>query len=721
MKITKILIIGFCSFFISFNAYNQINWSLQNPYPQNNDIYSVKFLNSNTGWAVGKFGTVLKTTNQGLNWNLFDIGTRKFLRSIFFTSQNSGYIAGDSGSLFKSTNGGENWFSQNVQNSISINDIYFINQDIGWMVGNSQNSKIYKTTNGGINWNSDNDLPYYSIYYSTFFKDEMLGWVCGSNGVIYKTTNGGTNWVLKCSFGTYHYLYDIFFNDQTTGWSVGSQGKILKTTNSGENWFQAFPIQTSKSFRCLDFYNQYGCIAGDSGKVYYTTNFGDNWSFHDSYKYFYYRNIGDDISIFSSHVYSENKIICAGKFGTIVQTLNGGINWSQLPEVINQFSSIQFINSSTGWFCGDIGPILKTTNGGENWIYQNTGLNIPFYSVYFLNNNLGFICGNSLRILKTTNSGNNWLTVNSGLTYNLYCVWFTDSLNGIAVGGGPSFIGGYEQDKILKTTNSGLSWNTTTLEGTKGPLRSIFFINQQTGWIGGDKKRIYKTSDMGNSWALQTSMNESGTFSSIKFKDLNTGWALLSSLPSYLMKTTNGGIEWVSIYSFSDYCSDLFLINDSNIWISTYNTKVLRSTNGGVSFMQNTFFTDYEFQRVYFTSIDTGWIAGNIGTIYKTINGSVSKVNQPVIILPEKYSLFQNYPNPFNPKTYIKFSIPKRNSVKIVIYNILGMMVETLIDKRYDEGDHEVYWNAEKYPSGVYFYKIITADFSETKRMVFVK
>jgi hypothetical protein len=89
---------------------------------------------------------------------------------------------------------------------------------------------------------------------------------------------------------------------------------------------------------------------------------------------------------------------------------------------------------------------------------------------------------------------------------------------------------------------------------------------------------------------------------------------------------------------------------------------------------------------------------------------------------PDKFKLGQNYPNPFNPSTKIQFSVPAgANNIKLIVYNILGKEVETLINGKYTPGNYEVQWNASNYPSGNYFYRLITDSYTETKKMTLVK
>jgi hypothetical protein len=89
--------------------------------------------------------------------------------------------------------------------------------------------------------------------------------------------------------------------------------------------------------------------------------------------------------------------------------------------------------------------------------------------------------------------------------------------------------------------------------------------------------------------------------------------------------------------------------------------------------------------------------------------------------VPDKFALNQNYPNPFNPSTEISFGLPVASHVDLTIYNVLGQKVETLVDREMEAGSHTVTWNADKVSSGVYFYRITTKDFTETKKMLMLK
>jgi hypothetical protein len=95
--------------------------------------------------------------------------------------------------------------------------------------------------------------------------------------------------------------------------------------------------------------------------------------------------------------------------------------------------------------------------------------------------------------------------------------------------------------------------------------------------------------------------------------------------------------------------------------------------------------------------------------------------------IPQKFELYQNYPNPFNPLTKLRFNIPLSRGVSegwgvlLKIYDVLGKEIDVLVNQNLKPGKYEIEWNAENIPSGVYFYSLITNEFTQTKKMVVLK
>jgi len=105
------------------------------------------------------------------------------------------------------------------------------------------------------------------------------------------------------------------------------------------------------------------------------------------------------------------------------------------------------------------------------------------------------------------------------------------------------------------------------------------------------------------------------------------------------------------------------------------------------------------------------------------INGTFeySNIIEVNIGVPNKFEVAQNYPNPFNPTTTISFSIPKKQSVKVIIYNSLGEIVQTLINKNLEAGIHTYNFDADNLGSGIYYYKVVAGNNIQIRKMMLLK
>ena len=90
-------------------------------------------------------------------------------------------------------------------------------------------------------------------------------------------------------------------------------------------------------------------------------------------------------------------------------------------------------------------------------------------------------------------------------------------------------------------------------------------------------------------------------------------------------------------------------------------------------------------------------------------------------MIPDQFELFQNYPNPFNPVTNIKFALPKVAKVTLLVYNLLGEKVATLLNEDKEAGFFDVQFDARNFSSGVYIFRLTTDDFVQTKKMTLMK
>jgi len=134
MKNIIILSILFFIFFIP-NSLAQSGWFWQNPLPQGNDLIDINVLNQNEAIAVGITGTIIKSTDGGLNWDPKISGTIEHLMSVEFINDNIGWAVGYTGTILKSIDSGNAWTNQMSGTTEDLTSVHFSNIDSGCAVG----------------------------------------------------------------------------------------------------------------------------------------------------------------------------------------------------------------------------------------------------------------------------------------------------------------------------------------------------------------------------------------------------------------------------------------------------------------------------------------------------------------------------------------------------------------------------------------------------------
>ena len=125
--------------------------------------------------------------------------------------------------------------------------------------------------------------------------------------------------------------------------------------------------------------------------------------------------------------------------------------------------------------------------------------------------------------------------------------------------------------------------------------------------------------------------------------------------------------------------------------------------------------------RIGTITITAPGIAGSPIIIEVRQSSSATSVEDLNLGIPVTYVLNQNYPNPFNPSTKIRFGLPKESNVRLSIFNILGQEVARPVQSVLSAGYHEVNFNANIFPSGIYIYRISAGSFNEIKKMLLIK
>jgi photosystem II stability/assembly factor-like uncharacterized protein len=387
-------------------------------------------------------------------------------------------------------------------------------------------------------------------------------------------------------------------------------------------------------------------------------------------------------------------------------TVASNAQWvQQISGTTQPLFSVCFVNDQTGFAAGN--SLIKTTNGGTNWNAQFGGID-NLYTVYFSSINTGWVAGGLGQIYKTTNTGLNWLNISLSTSNIFRSAYFVNDQTGWLAG-----------NQISKTTNGGANW--TQQNFGIALFNSVHFADINTGWITGDMGQVYRTTNSGLNWVQQQS-NTGTNLNSIYFISSTTGF--MAGTDSRVYKTTNGGNNWSVLYN-QGLCglNAIRFINESTGWVCGCEGSINKTTNGGLNWTQQSLASTTYLYSMSFVSALTGWAVGAGGRILKTTTGGITGIQPNSNEIPLQFSLSQNYPNPFNPTTKIRFDISGSSATQTLlsVYDMLGREVATLVNEKLKPGTYEVDWNASDYPSGVYFYKLISGKFSQTKKMILMK
>lgn len=184
-----------------------------------------------------------------------------------------------------------------------------------------------------------------------------------------------------------------------------------------------------------------------------------------------------------------------------------------------------------------------------------------------------------------------------------------------------------------------------------------------------------------------------------------------------ILRSSNFGLSWSQVL-FNQYVLSVFA-DDDGLVITGFDT-IFISTNFGDSWCSYPY-PDNKYN--YITDIKKDYDSYYFGTLksglYKV--DIITSLDDENNFFSNSYQLSQNYPNPFNPVSKIKFSIPVSGNVEIKVYDILGKEIKTLLNEYKQSGTYEVEFDASNLPSGVYFYRMISGSYLETKKMLLLR
>jgi photosystem II stability/assembly factor-like uncharacterized protein len=657
--------------------------------------------------------------------------------------------------LYRSTNSGNLWTKINM--GTDPDGFYKIKYQTSSIVHMSTTLGYYRSTNSGINWVKTLDGNITDFDYSTASPSVIYAGKKGDG--VYKSTNGGVNWSKVTTPGMP--TTDV----GRTAVSVGTSNtnriavSIVKQSdntthgvylseNNGASWSNQSPPEAFHGRQ--GWYNNVISICPSNSNIilvggvrlWRTVYFGKTWT-----------QIDDDNVHADQHAMEwapNGTTLYLGNDGGLTVSSNQGSTFSTLTNYfpITQYVNIDIGLSNRGVIYGgsqDNG-ITGTTNGGISWIFtkggDGGGIAIDPFSSLYIYATSGYWLGSwAFLRYKSTNQGLTWTETNTGVDPSDQ--WYTKMRSDRNT---PLKLYHNSSGFVYTSADNGSSWtklNNTSFPAdindisvTKySPSGTVIYaaLNSTTS---GQRLRVY---DGGTFYERSTGLPSGEYIRRVATHITNntTAYALINGFSNgqKIFKTTNKGVNWVNITGdLPDVpLGDLVphLTDNNKLYLGTQ-MGCYRTTNAGVNWHRwNNGMPEANIvteMKWIDSTLQNGKFYVVAGTFGRSIWVRDISGDDPIGIvpvsnnIPERFQLNQNYPNPFNPVTNIIFDVAKTTDVKLVIYDLLGKEVETLVNKQMQPGTYKTDWNAAEFPSGIYFYKLTTEDgFVETKKMILVK
>ena len=698
-------------------------------YGYQNSIGGLTIRTTRGSYGIG----ILKTTNNGNSWTKvldWSYNQRRGVQVIRLNPLNPNVVwAGTTEGIFKSHNGGVNWVQ--ISTILMVTDILIQSSDTSEVImacGNlgTPGTGLYKTTNSGLNWMQMSDgLPSYwggkaLFHYCITLPDVVfvsIGAGYNSGSYLCKTTNFGNNWVIRSTtdYASYQgwYSHYVVVHPVDTSKILTAGIDIWKSTDGGFNltkkstWSAIYqgrvPIGGPEGTSYCAYADQHAFdihpsdpnivyLANDGG-IFRTTDFGETFSgLNGSYQTVQFYNgfsSSTTDSLFAMGGLQDNSTcIYDGQPAWIIRKIGGDGCWTAINNQNGNiiYGSWQGLNINISYDRGNSFSPLSVPAGGA------TGFVSPY--VLGINNPSVLYAGKTL-VFKSTDAGSTFVAINGGNSLDgnptlSMAISFSDD-NKLYIGTAPV----YSRAGLFRTVNGGI--NFTDITGNLPDRYPVdIAVDPQNDskvysvFSGFGTSHLFKSTNSGENWIdIGAGLPDVPT-SAIVIDPLYTDHLYLGNdLGVYL--STNGGTNWSE---YSTGLPDATLVMDLNIVPSS--REVRAATHGNGAYIRK--------------------LSGTVG---------ISKISETV----KEYNLKQNYPNPFNPVTKIKFDIPSgfplgahgNDRVMLVVYDILGKEVETLINEHLNPGSYEVTFNGSNLTSGIYFYKLTVKDYIWTKKMLLLK
>lgn len=684
---------------------------------------------------------VFLSTNKGTNW----VGVNSGLPSptdvvTSFAVSGVNVFAGTLGGVFRTTNNGTSWTTATGGlTPLGVNALAI--QGANLFAGTQ--GSIYQSTNNGSTWTAaSSGLPSGSYIFALAVISTNIFAATDGNGVFLSSNNGGS-WH-RVNTGLSDTSMRALAVDGTNLLAGTLGGGVFVSTNNGTSWTSSgLPFTTVEAFVVSDS----NIFAGTffSG-LFHSTDHGMNWSPVNTGlpPYSQSTNIGALAAIPDGVGGTD---VFAGTFGNgVFLSIDNGASWAPTNTGLMNTDINGLMVDSTTLFTGtNFGSdIFRSTDNGASWTVTDSGLTQPISSAEAFAaipdgaGGKNTFAGTSNGVFLSTNNGNNWIEANSGLPALLYRTVSSLAVVGTnlfaAIGAGTSTNG------VYLSTDNGTSWNHTNISLTTSSVNVLMASPNGIGgtnlFVGTLGAGVYVTTNNGAVWTPADSGMKNAQIKCLTTTPDGVGGVVLFAGSSGgVYRSTNNGSYWTlvdsglgntDINSLASYGTSIFAGTSSGIYQSTNNGNYWSPINTGLPKDPLALF----YPIIKALAVDgSDLIAGTfLLGVWRRPLSQITSVDRSPGGIPKEMTLEQNYPNPFNPSTIIRFELPSTSRITLRVYNLLGQVVATLIDREEPAGSHDAEWHASRFASGIYFYRLEATGlsnprqtFSQVKKMELIK
>jgi len=252
---------------------------------------------------------------------------------------------------------------------------------------------------------------------------------------------------------------------------------------------------------------------------------------------------------------------------------------------------------------------------------------------------------------------------------------------------------------------------------------SVYYLafNDSAVFAGTWHGDVLRSTDNGDNWSQ---INNGVIFTRVYSLAINdSGHIFVGAKGGRLFRSTDNGDSWSQINNGWTSTAFTLAFNDKGHVFAGTGSGVFRSTDNGDNWTEiNNGLTTTIILSLALNDAGQIFAGTSGGGVFRSVETTTVSVESSMDIAPKNFALSQNYPNPFNPSTIILYSISKSDFVTLIIYDILGREIQTLVNEFQIANTYSVNFDASNLSNGVYFYRLqIGQDFVEAKKMLLIK